>query len=65
MLKISLKMLKNGVQNSILLGLKIWQLKNWAENDDVLPVKRILLSFPRCVYPLAIILHGVAQWTPI
>ena len=63
MLKNFRKSFKKGVQNSMLFGYKIWQLENWAENDDFLPVKRILLSFPQFLSVWAVILHEVQQCT--
>ena len=39
----------------MLFGYKIWQLENWAENDDFLPVKRILLSFSQLLSVWAVI----------
>ena len=63
MLKNFRKSFKKGVQNSMLFGYKIWQLENWAENDDFLPVKRILLSFPQFLSVWAVILHEAQQCT--
>jgi hypothetical protein len=37
--------------------------KRQLKNYDLLSVKRTLLSFPQFLYPVAIILHRVAQWT--